>query len=698
MKKKRIRKSKWIDFRRRYLTLDRYMSGKFITIFMWTWCLSFIVFIGLWLLSYNFHEWTLGRAFLQLTNPSDADITNTSEWIWVVCINIFGLFVLNGIILTLFVNWVSNRKERHNNGQARYPFIHRRMFAVIIGAHKIVAGLVKELLDDENIDYVIIQTLRPAEDVRKEIYSTLEDPREARFVVIYSGDRTSPHELADLHTDCAREIYIIGEPEGIDGSSHDALNLQCWEVINSLASKNHTHTDKGLIPCHIMFEYQSTFSAFLFTDPKVEASQIFRMIPFSTNEIWAQRVLMCDSHDASLDYIPLDGYNGIDYDSTKRVHLIVIGMSSMGTALAIEAAQCAHYPNFSNSKVGNPRTLITFIDPNSRREMQFFMGRFRELFRLARSRFVKVSDDESENKKLYESIPASSAPLDYNYLGERMVDIDFEFIEAEVAHPSIQEYIKDACADSNSLTTIAVCLPVSAEAMSCALYFEPEVYETVQEILVQQPETGALVDAVRNGTTGSNTSKFRKLRPFGMADKCDYISRSRSILPKLVAYVYSLKEGETLENKYNKAGSFGVFMADVEKNWGSIKPNGKSTIAQRRSNKYSANSFSTKLRSAGIDTNSDIHLTEETVKRLAETEHYRWNMEQLLLGFGMPDKSFAPHLPITDKSLRTELKSQKIHPDLISYEKLSDSSKDNDLRIVRSIPIAISLVRKSEEI
>lgn len=658
-----------------------------------------------------------------------------SEWWAIVIMNLFGLFILNGVILTIFVNWVSNRKDRHTKGEARYQYIHNKRFSVIIGGHKMVATLAHSLIQRENNDYVLIQTQRNPENVRKEIYAEINDEHLAQNIIIYAGDRTSWHELAELQLDKAQDVYVIGEPFHIDGSSHDAINMQCWNLV----TKHLTETKESRIPFHVMFEYQSTFSAFQFTDLKLEKSKTFRFIPFSIYETWAQQVLIGKNKSGELNYIPLDGWDGIPYSSHKRVHLIVVGMSKMGMALAIEAAHIAHYPNFNNKHTGRPRTLITFIDRNAKREMLFFMGRFRELFQLARWRYVKAPDGvvrpTDDSWDIYDTIQEIAersnrnypwhdplvdedyrSPYRGKYLGEDFIDIDFEFIEGDVALPSIQKYIEDASADNSakisklnseegtsvpdnsSRTTIAVCLPVAAEAMSAALYFAPSVYQNAQQILVQQPESGALVNAVRQGLTGEDSSKFKILKPFGMIEECDYLSQINSILPKLVAFAYECLPDSSLSKEYRKIGSLQEFIRTVEDNWLKITADGgKSAIAKRWSNLYCANSFDTKVRAAGIDLESDDDIRDDNaIKILAKVEHNRWVIEQLLMGIRPVDRSYEGKLPINDKSTRRRLKSQNIHPDLISNEMLGITQM-YDEEIAKIIPLAMSIAKKLDK-
>lgn len=721
------------------LTIDYLMSGSFLRLFGYVISLSIIAFLFLSLLAYLICKWDLGESFIQLTNPArhiEGYLrAGDEEWLPIVLLNLFGLFVLNGIILTIFVNWVSNRKERHTNGEARYPHIQSQRFSVIIGGHKMVASLAHSLIKKDKIDYVLIQTQRNPETVRKEIFAEINDESLTRNVIIYYGNRTSWHELEDLQLDKAQEIYVIGESFHIDGSSHDAINLQCWNII----TKKLNDVKEEKIPIHVMFEYQSTFSAFQFTDLKLKQSKMFRFIPFSIYETWAQQVLIGKNESEELNYIPLDGWSGLPYSSHQRVHLIVIGMSKMGIALAIEAAHIAHYPNFNNKHTGRPRTLITFVDRNAKREMLFFMGRFRELFQLARWRYIQAPDniiqhdneswdiydtiqeiDERSNKKYPWHNPLTDeedrSPYYGNYLGEDFIDIDFEFIEGDVALPSIQKYIEDASADNSSKitklntekgaaypdntskTTIAVCLPIAAEAMAAALYFKPNVYKNAQQILVQQSESGALVNAVRYGLTGEDDSRFKILKPFGMIEKCDYLSRINSILPKLVAFAYECLPDSCLSKKYHEIGNLSDFVNVVEENWLKISSDGgKSAIAKRWSNLYCANSFDTKVRAAGIDLASDDDIRDETaIKNLAKVEHNRWVMEQLLLGTRPVDRSYEGKLPINDKPTRSKLKSQNIHPDLISNDMLGITQM-YDEEIAKIIPLALAIAKEVEK-
>ena len=49
------------------------------------------------------------------------------------------------------------------------------------------------------------------------------------------------------------------------------------------------------------------------------------------------------------------------YESEKYVHLVIVGMSRMGVALAVEAAHIAHYPNFIRDKRRKRASLLSII-------------------------------------------------------------------------------------------------------------------------------------------------------------------------------------------------------------------------------------------------------------------------------------------------------------------------------------------------
>lgn len=624
----------------------------------------------------------MGDAFVNLTNPvRNYDHNPDWEWPAIVLSHLCGLIVLEGVVITIIINWVSNRKSRHLAGEARYDYVFTRPHAVVLGGHPITPSIAKDLIESGENEYVVIQTMGSAEALRKKIDALVKDEKKARNVIIYTGSRTSPHELEELHLPSASEIYIIGETEEIDGNGLDSLNMECWNIISHATAAN---KNGERINCHVMFEHESSLAAFQFTDIDLESSIHYRFLPFGLNENRARQLLTGSRHPDSPHYSPLDGEEGISFQSSERVHLIIIGMNEMGKALAIEAAHVAHYPNFANKEAGNPRTLITFIDPEAELKTLQFVSRFSSLFQLARWRFAQAEPDLSfsSNCRLTYTTPGShyKSPYSASILGSDLIDMDFEFIQGDSSYPSIRKYIAEAAAESK--TTIAVCVDDSSQAISTALSFSDEVYEKARQIWVYQKESGALANAISHGKTGLDKGKFNMLRPFGMLDDFDYTRRVKDYLPMLIAYSYS--HGTADIREMVAEGNIDKLKELLLQKWNAISnKGGKSEIANRRSNIYCANTFPTKIRSA-IKAEQEGMPLDTAVQ--SAVEHNRWVMEQLLTGMRPIDKTYSGPIPVEDVNERKNLKSRGIHPDLLSSSLLG-STRLYDESIVEIINI-----------
>lgn len=722
MTDKKNRNTFLFNWYKRYLTLDRWMAGKFMRVFLLT--LGGVVgcFILFCALSYTLRGWSAGEVFIQMTNPTPSKLMNQADWFLIVSINLFGLFVVNGILLTLLVNWISNRRERFLNGTARYEIVKYSKFSVIIGGHHMAARLASRIMEKDNLDFILIQTLRSPADLRKEIYAEIKDTKKAADVIIYSGDSTSWHELEELNLVKAKEIYIIGEQYEIENGTHDSANLKCWELIRT----NITEPKNIQIPCHIMFEEQSTFRALRTTDINIDDTKTFRFIPFNLYETWTQKITVglpfsSKEDKNSIDYIPLDGQDGISFYANERVHLIISGTNKMASTLLTEAAHIAHFPNFFNPQFQRPRTLITVISNDVEQELMSLMSSIPNLFYLVRWRFVKApkgiypSSDRKWN--IYDSLkninqkenmaypwhdpmfnPSYTSPFFGGFLGTDFIDIDLEFIEGNFSMASIRKYLIESCRqptdqETKDKVTIAICNDNPSEALASAISLPEEVYSSALQILVEQKNSETMVEAIRKGATGIESAKFNRLRPFGMLLETDYLGLFEARLPRYVAFAYdSLNNNSSFMKEYDKAPDIESFDKLVDENWLNMsREGGKSCIAKRWSNFYSANNFYPKLRSVASSLDDESEIKDSFILEiLSKTEHNRWVMEQLLLGMTPPGREYAEQLPIEDPNVRKILKSQGIHPDLISNDKLGKTSQ-YDVEIVKIIPLAIHL-------
>ncbi len=595
---------------------------------------------------------------------SEYIIANNGGKVWAIVVALFGMFLLNGLLVSTMVGYIDSRKDNWMNGKMRYSasqFLFKK-FAVVIGANEMAPTIIRNLLcgrGEGRVYYVVLLTNEDVEKVRSVIESYLSKEEEARLI-IYNGQLDSKEEISRLHLESATEIYVLGEDshEDVSESYHDVQNMRCvHNIAGYLVGKG---VDKEIV-CRVMFEFQTTYSVFQFSDLHDNIRRHLDFIPFNPYENWAQRVLVKGSYEENeqhlnsghhndakcFDYLPLDGNNGISPDSEKYVHFVIVGMSKMGLAMAMQAAQVAHYPNFkiadeNGKKVERPlRTRITFIDENADSEMEFFMGRFQNLFALSRYRYIDASCKDCDlDAPWTDAVTAEGS--EYTAIGDNFLDIEWEFIKGSVEKAGVVQYLKSAAQQAkpvegwpSSLFTVAVCHPLAHQAIAASIYMPAEVYDYAQQILVYQREASDIVYNLTSDQTKAH-KRYAKLRPFGM-QYADFTTYNGIHYRAMICnYLYTIIGDDALVDKIlqiditDKDGCM-KFITDAWK---------KLAIFDKWSNIYLANSFESKIRSAG-GTLADVssHYDELVAAiaamkmPMAECEHNRWNMQQLLMGF-----------------------------------------------------------------
>ena len=713
------------------------------------------------------------KIFFNYIDPGSHQLASNKDLWFFALIDILGYFLLSGLMISTVVNWFEKRREEWEAGDEIYDksIFKGKKFAIIIGANQMATSIIKDLLHPKKgLDYIILLTNDKVRKVRREIASYINE-EEQQKLIIYHGELDAYESINKLYLEYSpQEIYILGESghDDVSQSYHDTQNMHCVQLIADIINQQQTTNSSNgnepkeqttnssngnkpkianikRIPCWVLFEYQTTFTIFQTSKLPDAITRNLDFHPFNTYENWAQKVLVegeyilprreaNENEMVSIKYEPLDGKEGITSDSENYVHFVIVGMSKMGIAMAIQAAQIAHYPNFpypennDNNERKPLRTRITFIDKSAEEEMHFVMGRFQHLFDVARHRFIKAT-----NCKDYNSVewidPTTQKDSRYKWLGSNLVDIEWEFIEGGVEHPNVKEYLKTISAttksDSNSgaILSIAICLPLAHEAIATAIYLPAEVYDSAQQILVYQREAD---DIIRNISKQNNSSShLTKLRPFGM-QKVNFTTSNKYVqYGKICNYLYDIKraiskpekfdpnnpdvimpyikggynskdyevfektfketfnkEEELTDEKKNCIKIFTVFyyilkhklVADkkVEELWN------KHILTDQWSNIYLANNFKTKKRSVKYNAEGSKEEAEETKKlltqRMAICEHNRWLVQQLLIGFRpYTTDELNKYEKLTDEEKRkdkSDKKSNKTHLDICTYELL----------------------------
>ena len=602
-----------------------------------------------------------------------------------------GSIFLNGLLISAIVGWYDRFVDKWKSGMARYDEIlkHKKIIT-IIGAHETVPKIIRQSLNSNpDINYILLQTNRNVEEIRAQLSSYLTDKEEQK-VIIYSGSRTSKDNLKELYINAVNtmEVFILGDSmeDCQYENNHDALNMNCLNIIADLlredsdVSSNRSKKDTPKLTCRVMFEYQTSFSIFQYSDISNKIKDIINFKPLNFYELWSQRVLVntqlsFDSPDYS-GYLPLEGKIPIGYDSDDTVHFIIVGMSRMGVALGIEAARLAHYPNFvRNSKL---KTRITFIDKNCHTEMKYFKGRFKELFALSPWRELKENEDIGQLDE--EKWNIDNLTIDKHYLGDDFIDIEWEFINRGIEDDDVHRYLQHQAKDKHKRLTIAICLPNDNASVAAALYLPEKVYENAIQVLVYQYHNSSVIDNI--SINNRMNQYYKQLKAFGMMNEAYDVELIH--IQELAAQIL----GNEYYNMYKQVvKQRGIKEIHVYSN------RGKSHIAKYWSNVYNANSIWTKLRSIGSD-GSSIN-SEKDIHNLAIVEHNRWVIEQLLMRYRYltpEEQEKAMH----SLEYKEELKGCKMaHLDICSYERLCEVDPGIfylDVGFIRIIPQITHLI------
>lgn len=646
--------------------------------------------------------WTVYYHFI---DPGNQHMTTTHRGrIISGIIATLGFLLLNGLLISMLISWIDRRREQWMKGEVRYSRFLRRAkkkFYTVIGGNDVAIGIVCELFNEKkgNMPYIVIQTLSDVETFRRELFSELTEEQQ-KYTIIYYGSRTSKDDIADLYIENAIEVFVIGEDTRTDDieSYHDTINMRCFDLIfehfkatengkkitlmvekvkelNKLIAssdankKNILETQKSrleknwkesLLNCHVMFEYQTTFSVFQFFDINEEIDAYIKFKPFNYYEVWAQKTLInkeifkknIETAFENGGYLPLEGAAGIKERDDNYVHLFIVGMSRMGVAMAIEAAHLCHYPNYESKNI---RTKITFIDKNAIEEKDFFIGRFKELFELSNWRYGNIN----ESGVLEWNQQDIHIPTGFEYLGGDFLDIEWEFINGGIETAAVQNYILKS-ANPLAKVTIAICLPESNRSHAAALFLNKKIYssDSVLQVLVYNRYGNSIVHAINSG--GALPPYNGKIRHFGHS-RVDFIRNLR----------LSEEIGRKIDSTYCNMNIQTEYKPDK------AKYKGKSAVANLWSSIYCGNTIWTKLRS--IDFNPVIFPNDKkAILLLAYVEHNRWNTEELLMNFRPLTFEEQENERKNKNKNKNILKGHMAHTDICSNKKLEEI--DNDSR------------------
>lgn len=394
------------------------------------------------------------------------------------------------------------------------------------------------------------------------------------------------------------------------------------------------HEDRKL-QCHLLVQSQKTLQMLQTSDFCEAIRKKADIYSFSMDEVWSRKIL--------LDYEP------ITIQSEKHVHLVIFGMDEVAKAVAIQAAHIAHHPNYIRDH--SLRTRITMIDEQASQKSKLFIKSYQHLFDNSFYRVVDLGKRDSQSSST--AVTLFHKPI---FDGQRQdfVDIEWEFVEAEEWNPDVREKLVLWAKDKKQLLTVVAADQDRNRNINNALHLPDELYQELIPIYIYSQQRVSL-----------NCSNIRF---FGMLDSGYDVTLPLVRMAKNVNYIYDRCYEENVAAwKGRLRFSVEIDKAKREESWAKLKN------VKRMSSIYNAMTIPVKMRSVGLEEDDWAKfygITQQDIEMMAQVEHNRWSVEELILGFRPCTDEEERYVEADVKNRKEELKLRKIHYDLRAYNDL----------------------------
>jgi len=224
-----------------------------------------------------------------------------------------------------------------------------------------------------------------------------------------------------------------------------------------------SHDGKRLV-CHLLVQNNETLRMLQTCDPYDAVRQKIDVYPFTMDEVWSRSIV--------LDYEP------ITVQSEKHVHLVIFGMSEIAEMVAIQAAHIAHYPNYVRNH--SLRTRITMVDARAEQKSDRLIKHYQHLFDNSYYRIVRPSEEKTVvkfHKPMYEN------------RREDFVDVEWEFVEAELWNAEVREKIQLWAKDEKQMMTVVMADQDRDRNAAQALFLPNELYQRSIPIYIYKEQS-----------------------------------------------------------------------------------------------------------------------------------------------------------------------------------------------------------------
>ena len=398
--------------------------------------------------------------------------------------------------------------------------------------------------------------------------------------------------------------------------------------------------------CHLMLVSQKVLRTLQTTEFCDAIREKMDVYPFTMDDVWSRSI--------QLDREP------ITLQSDRHVHLVIFGMNDMAEAVAISAAHVAHYPNYVRDH--SLRTRITLVETQAEQKSKDFIKRYQHLFDNSYYRIVKPSEEEA--------IKLFHKPM-YSDVREDFVDVEWEFVEAEVSNDILRNKLSQWASDSKQLLTIVMADSDNNKNISEAMLLPKAIYKEDIPVYIYS----------RHGEASVPT---KNMRLFGMQDSGYDTTLPLARMAKNINFIYGRCYADEEQVRYAAEIDF----EERETAWSKLP------MVKRMSSIYNAMSLATKMHSIGLkedEWDKFYDIPQHDIEILAQTEHNRWSVEELILGW-RPCTEEEQQRVEADITQKRVLKSNRVHYDLRAYDDLrpdetGKSAKIYDICLCSCLPL-----------
>lgn len=362
----------------------------------------------------------------------------------------------------------------------------------------------------------------------------------------------------------------------------------------------------------------------------------------------------------------------ISRDSETTVHLVIVGFSDQAEALVLNAALVAHFPNYCRDT--RLRTRFSIIDENVYDVRDRLTQRYVHLFENSYYRIIDLNETDPQCR-LHRPIYEKDNRKDF-------IDIEWEFVNGNIHNDAVRQKLEEWSDDNRQQLTIAICHIDQQRNFNESFGLPNAIYKNEIPVLCHL-ERNDIINVFRNG------GLFRCIYPFGT--ECCSINTLKILkrLAQRVNYVYNHCFSLAPDDPITAPDSINGKV--LESQWKEV-----GSLPKQYSNIFNAMTLGTKMHSIGHTSNDwkeYYALTMEEIDTLAEVEHNRWCVEELILGY-RPVTNDEKKQVEEDISRKKILRNMKIHYDLRAFDDLrTDSTGKNvnvyDMALTQGIPLII---------